>query len=177
MPIIDVLNTLYPNRVHIINNINEFPQNQYMAYILAQNNIAIVTGHGKKERSKIIFDQMHTVTSGHLKAFIVRLHHLFDQNNFERYFIPAISKIEAKEIETNLHNHIGGNTNTLPEYLHNYLFEGITNPIALLILNLALHSSYSGIDDLKKWRRLGLIEDDIWNIISNKLQLQHLNWN
>jgi hypothetical protein len=38
-------------------------------------------------------------------------------------------------------------------------------------LEIALASSFDGLSDLKTWRRKGILDDCVWQVISKKLQL------
>jgi hypothetical protein len=145
------LEELYPNRILSPESIESIPNNIYMVYILTYNNKAIVLGHGKKNRSKVIFDDINQITSSHLKAFFVRLYNLFGNGTFDRYIILTDSKQEALEIEGNLHQKIGGNHRQLPEEIRGQLFDGIErNSVTELVLEIALRSSFDGLSDLRK---------------------------
>lgn len=168
----ELLQNLYPKRVLIPIDINHIPKDGYMVYILAFNKGAIVLGHGQKNRAKVIFDNENQITTGHIKAIIVRLYNLYGNGIFNRYIIHCQSKKEAKEIESRLHNVIGGNTRNIPIEIRNILFKGIDqNSVTRLLLEIALRSSYDGLSDLKKWRADDLITDIIWAEISKKLRL------
>jgi uncharacterized membrane protein len=41
-----------------------------------------------------------------------------------------------------------------------------------MALRIALCSSFDGISDLKKWRREGIIDDQTWEIVADKLKLK-----
>src|SRR5436305_1294680 len=88
----------------------------YVAYVLAIDGYAIVVGHGRRNRAKVIFDSLEKITSGHIKAIIVRLHALFPAKDakFERFTIYCTDKMEAKKVEAQLHREIGGNSLDLP---------------------------------------------------------------
>ncbi len=169
---LEILESLLPNRVNIPLTKNDLPNKGYMVYILIHNNIPIVVGHGQKNRAKIIFDNENQITSSHLKSIFVRLYHLYGLGNFERYFINCLNKDEAKEIERFLHSQIGGNNRNIPVEIRNQLFSELEDSsIIRLILEIALRSSFDGISDLKKWRADGILSDDIWNEISERLRL------
>lgn len=164
------LNQLYPNRVIATDNIEQIPNTGYMVYILIFNGKPIIVGHGKKNRSKVIFDDLNKITTSHLKAFFVRLYNVFGEGNFERYIIICENKTEANEIEKVLHKEIGGNNRSLPTEIREKLFDGIErNSITYLLLEIALRSSFDGISDLKKWKKDGIIPNNVWIEISNKL--------
>jgi hypothetical protein len=40
-----------------------------------------------------------------------------------------------------------------------------------MLLEIALASSFDGLSDLKTWRRKGILDDCVWQVISKKLQL------
>lgn len=151
---------------------DEIPKQSYVVYILTFNNEPIVLGHGRKNRAKVIFDNLTSSTSGHIKAIIVRLYHLFNHGEFERYIIPCKDKQHALDLEKELHLHVGGNTLHIPDNIKKQLFQDIDiNSTEYLLLQLALNSSYDGLSDLKKWRRLGLIQNNNWKVISDKFKL------
>jgi hypothetical protein len=43
--------------------------------------------------------------------------------------------------------------------------------VAKMLLEIALASSFDGLSDLKTWRRKGILDDCVWQVISKKLQL------
>jgi len=175
MTIIEKLENLYPNRILKPILLNEISRKKYLVYILTLNNKPIVVGHGKQNRAKIIFDDKNQITSGHLKALFVRIYHLFSENaQFHQYLIECESKEEAKSIERNLHNKIGGNKRDLPEETLTQLFEGFEeNSIEYMVLQMALYSSFDGISDIKKWRREGILKNGVWENIKAKLELDY----
>ena len=147
----------------------------YYVYVLAFNGNAIVLGHGRINRAKIIFDiGAGPHASGHLKAMLVRVYKRYYRvEGFRRYVIKCSGKQQAKDIEKQLHGQIGGNANELPEELKEALLAELEEKsFARLFLNLALLSGYDGLSDLKKWRRSGLIADDDWQIIVVRLGLE-----
>lgn len=166
------LQAIYPNRVILLHDVNEIPSNKYMVYLLAYNNNPIVLGHGKRNRSKVIFDNVGIITPSHLKAMFVRLYVLFGEGQFSRFIIIADDKQEAHEIEKNLHQQIGGNHRIIPNEIRKKLFDGIAPySVEYLVLEIALRSSFDGLSDIRKWRKDGILNDDVWYAISNKLQL------
>lgn len=166
------LQALYPNRVLKPVNVNDIPTDGYMVYILTFNNKPIVLGHGKKNRSRVIFDDKDQITKYHIKALFVRLYNLFGDGNFHKYIIKCSSKEEAKEIENNLHREVGGNTRHIPAEIRSQLFANLNvNSVPYLLLEIALRSSYDGLSDLRKWRSDGIINDEIWAEISERLKL------
>jgi hypothetical protein len=46
-----------------------------------------------------------------------------------------------------------------------------------LILEIALLSSFDGLSDLKKWRTNGILNDEIWGEVANRLRLDYYNDN
>lgn len=172
----DTLNQLYPNRISNPQNADELINNVYYVYILTFNDSPIVVGHGKKNRAKVIFDDINTITQGHLKAFLIRIYRIFGDGLFNQFVINCDNKEEAKIIENNLHLNIGGNRNAINQDLLFSLFDGIdVNSKQWVYLKLALLSSFDGLSDLKKWRREGVISDEDWVVISNRIQLNYLN--
>ena len=166
------LQQLYPNRIISPVTINDIPNNGYMVYILLFNKNPIVLGHGQRNRAKVIFDNENQITSSHLKALFVRLYNLYGNGEFERYIINCQNKEEAKEIENNLHKHIGGNNRNIPNELRNELFNGLEpNSVSYLVLEIALRSSFDGLSDIRKWRADGILSDVIWTEISQRLRL------
>ncbi len=172
----ETLNQLYPNRVTLHQNGNDLVSNIYYVYILTYNNSPIIVGHGKKNRAKVIFDNVNIITQGHIKAFLVRIYILFGNGVFMHYTISCINKDEAKNIENNLHRIIGGNRNIIDQNLLINLFDGIEiGSKQWIYIKLALLSSFDGLSDLKKWRREGVISDPDWVNITARLQLNYPN--
>lgn len=170
--ILNFINNQYPNRIIIPNSLNEIPQNGYMVYILTYNEKPIVLGHGRKNRARVIFDNVDQITTSHFKTLLVRLHILFGNGNFAHYIITCNSKDEAKQVENNLHKTIGGNKREVPQEILKKLFDNIhKDSMTYLVLQIALRSSFDGLSDLRKWRNDGLLNDKVWSEISNKLQL------
>ena len=169
---LEILQNLYPNRIISPININDIPKNGYMVYILVFNDNPIVLGHGQRNRAKIIFDNENQITSSHIKAIFVRLYILYGNGEFERYIINCQNKEEAKLIESNLHNQIGGNNRNIPIEIRDELFDGVEpNSVSYLVLEIALRSSFDGLSDIRKWRADGILSDAIWNDISQRLRL------
>ena len=169
---LEILQNLYPNRIISPININDIPKNGYMVYILVFNDNPIVLGHGQRNRAKIIFDNENQITSSHIKAIFVRLYNLYGNGEFERYIINCQNKEEAKLIESNLHNQIGGNNRNIPIEIRDGLFDGVEpNSVSYLVLEIALRSSFDGLSDIRKWRADGILSDAIWNDISQRLRL------
>jgi hypothetical protein len=169
----DLLNNLYPRRVTVPTSLDEVPANTPLVYILTFNDNTIVLGHGSKNRASVIFDDQNQITRSHIKSLLVRLYSLYGgPGEFLRYVILCESKEQAKEIESRLHQEVGGNVNQVPDEFKTMLFDGI-DPASRenLLLNIALLSSFSGIADLFKWRNANLINDEEWQVISHKLSL------
>ncbi|MCF7837114.1 MAG: hypothetical protein K9N49_00630 [Candidatus Marinimicrobia bacterium] len=168
----ETLERLYQGRFSVPAQVNDIPHDGYMVYILACDDEAIVVGHGKANRAKVIFDDAGQRTTCHVKALLVRAFHLFGNHTFERYIIPCESKDDARANEKRLHDAIGGNARRLPEEIRQQIFEGIDpESTAFIVLQIALLSSYDGLTDLKLWRRRGVLNDGVWHTIANKLQL------
>ena len=169
-----------------INNFSKIPKKKYVVYSLAVDGKFIVLGHGKKNRAKVIFDNINTITYSHIKSFKVRLYHLFKPENeyeYVRKIIECNNKEDAQKKEKRLHNeNEGGNTNTLVEHFHNELDLAL-NILALskeesdqvkLLLYISLNSSHSGLNDLKKWYKKEIIEKELWDSLKEILQLKDL---
>ena len=176
MPVLETLQLHYPDK-EIINpiNINDIPgNNAYMVYILTYQGSAIVVGHGKRNRARVILDNIDRITSGHIKAILVRLYHLYGEQQFERFILPCDNKEESKNIENHLHQLIGGNNTALPDNIKNQIFEGVTiNSGAYMVMQIALCSSFDGLSDIRRWRNRQIISNDIWDVISKKFSLHN----
>jgi hypothetical protein len=169
---LDRLQQFYPKRVLSPNGVNDIPNTGYMVYILTFNNSPIVLGHGEKNRAKVIFDNKTQITTSHLKALFVRLYNLFGNGEFKRYIIKCQNKEEAKRIENNLHKQIGGNNRNIPTEIRNQLFNGLDqNSVTYLVLEIALRSSFDGLSDIRKWRADGILSNEVWAEISQRLYL------
>lgn len=168
----DTLDALYPGRVLIPASVGDIPKGAYMVYVLTYNDKPVVVGHGRSNRAKVIFDDRHSITSGHIKAFFVRVYHLLGQGTFERFLIPCGDKSEAETIEKDLHDKIKGNTRELPQELETLLLKDIEiHSPAWMALRMAQSSSFDGLSDLRGWRKLGILCDQTWKIVSERLQL------
>jgi len=159
----------------------EIPKKKYVVYSLEVDNSYIVLGHGKKNRAKVIFDNINTITYSHLKSFKVRLYHLFKPENAHEYvrkIIVCKDKEEAKEIEKELHGkYNGGNSNELLKEFGTDLINqaDCRSEQVELLLKIALNSSNSGLNDLKKWYKKKIIDDKKnWDIIKHILKLNGL---
>jgi len=169
------LTDLYPNRIQEPNSIKDILPNKYYVYILTLDNKPIVVGHGKQNRAKIIFDDIHQITANHLKSLFVRIYRLFSESSqFQQYLIECIDKEEAKLIEAKLHKVIGGNKRDLSDEILEKLYQGFPdNSLENMVLKMALCSSFDGISDIKKWRRENILKDDVWKNIKTRLQLSY----
>jgi hypothetical protein len=168
------LSKLYPDRWLAPASVEDIHHKDYMVYILERDGEAIVVGHGRKNRAKVIFDDLKKTTNGHIKAIFVRLHHLYADKDtqFFRYVITCSNKKDAQEVEANLHAVIKGNHRKLPNNIEEAIFEGLpSDGVAKMLLKIALASSFDGLSDLKTWRRKCILDDCVWQVISKKLQL------
>ena len=161
----------YPQTVSPV-SVKDIPQRVWLVYILTYNDKPIVVGHGKANRAKVVFDGRSQITSGHIKSLFVRIYRLFGNGSLHPYIIACQSKDEARAIEKDLHETIGGNRRELPADLEQFLFEGFTpGTLPHMVLRMALCSSFDGLSDLKLWRRKGILDDVIWGQLSTKLAL------
>jgi hypothetical protein len=170
-----------------INNFSKIPKKKYVVYSLAVDGKFIVLGHGKKNRAKVIFDNINTITYSHIKSFKVRLYHLFKPENeyeYVRKIIECNNKEDAQKKEKRLHNEKeGGNTNTLVKDFQEDLDKAL-NTLALskeevgqvkLLLYISLNSSHSGLNDLKKWyKKVEHIDKKIFDPLKEILKLKDL---
>tara|TARA_B110000240_G_C13351838_1_gene390093 strand:+ start:174 stop:728 length:555 start_codon:yes stop_codon:yes gene_type:complete len=165
---------------------DKIPKNKYVVYSLVVDDKYIVLGHGKKNRAKVIFDNINIITYSHIKSFKVRLYHLFKPENehtYVRNIIEYNNKEDAQKEEKILHNkHKGGNTNTLVEDFQKELYTTL-NTLSLskeegdqvkLLLSISLNSSNSGLNDLKKWYKKKIINDKILEPLKEILKLKDL---
>lgn len=161
MPIIQILNEHFPGDVTAPLNLAAIPRGVYMVYILALNETAIVVGHGRRDRARVIFDGLGQTTA-HFKAFLVRSYHLHAPAgaNFQRYLVSCAGKQEASVRERQIHALIGGNNPQIPLELSQALFQGlVVGSVPWVLLKAAQVSGYDGLSDLRKWRNLGIIDD------------------
>lgn len=167
------LNQLYPNRIITPQNVNEIHKGTWYVYILSYNERAIVVGQGQRNRARVIFDDIEISTDNHYKSLFVRLYRLFGNGVFNQFLITCNSRDESKIIETALHREIGGKGTVIENDILENLFQNIERSSSIwAFLKIALLSSYSGLSDLKKWRRGGIINDLEWQIITDKLQIE-----
>jgi hypothetical protein len=173
-PIETTLRNLFPDRLLIPASVKEIPDNGYLVYILERDDNALVVGHGRKNRAKVIFDDLDRTTSGHIKAIFVRLHHLdaTEETRFGRYVITCDDKKDAQAVEAKLHAIIQGNHREVPAAIEASLFGDLPDSsIAKMLLKIAIASAFDGLYDLKSWRKKGIIDEQTWQIVSGKLQL------
>ena len=171
MSIIRVLSENFPGDVILPQNMEAIPKDVYTVYILALNGNAIVVGHGRRDRARVIFDGLGQTTV-HFKALLVRIYHLYSPvgANFQRFLVSCANKQEALVRERRLHALIGGNNPQIPLELSQALFQGLAvGSVPWVLLKAAQASSYDGLTDLRKWRDLGIIKDADWAIITGKL--------
>ncbi|TVR38751.1 MAG: hypothetical protein EA392_08670 [Cryomorphaceae bacterium] len=162
------------------NSIVEIDAECYVVYVLAHNNEPLLVGQGKRNRAKIIFDDLDAGTTSHFKALKVRLYHLyhneiFPQSYFQRVIVKCKDREESKQIEKLLHREMGGNNNDVPCEIKTKLLDGLSpDSVPFLLLEIALISSFGGISDIIKWRKKGLLKDEVWTELSTRLRLDKL---
>jgi hypothetical protein len=174
-PIETTLRNLFSDRLLIPASVKEIPDNGYLVYILERDDHALVVGHGRKNRAKVIFDDLDRTTGGHIKAIFVRLHHLdaTEETRFGHYVIICDDKKHAQAVEGQLHAVIQGNHREIPESIEAALFGDLPDSsIAKMLLKIAIASSFDGLYDLKSWRKKRIIDDSTWKIVSGKLRLK-----
>ena len=169
---IDILSNLYGERIIEIQTHLQIPGDEYMVYIFGMNDSAVVVGHGKKIRSKVICDDLNQITKNHIKAFYVRCCLLCGEGPIDRLVIRCQNKQEALQTECVVHGLIGGNVLQLPPEVEDQLFQDIEpGSKPYMVLRMAMASSFSAIADLLKWDRLGLLDQDVKDVISQKLAI------
>lgn len=176
MTLLEQLEKFVPDRVERPENMSDLESGIFYVYILSVDDVPIVVGHGKRNRARVIFDTVTSVTPNHIKAMTVRLHLLFGRDGaaFERYVIRCDSKRKAAEIEADIHGAVGGNKTGVPETLLERLFRGLDDhPMSQMVLKMALCSSFDGLADLRRWRRKGILEDSVWEPIEDVLILRY----
>ena len=168
----DLIESAYPGRICELISIHDIPKDGYLVYILIRNEQAVVVGHGRYNRARVIFDDINTITPSHIKAIFVRIYHLFGGGHFVRYLIECDSKQEAQQIEKDLHEKIGGNKRALSDEITQAVFRGIEpESLTEMALRIALNSSFDGLSDIKLWRRKGILNDATWLQIKRNLRL------
>lgn len=169
---IEALNN-YADQLIQVATPDQIPSHRYMVYIFGMRDMAIVVGHGKKDRAKVICDDQTHLTAYHIKSVYVRCCQLHGEGPFHRLIIPCIDKASALQTERDVQALIGGNILELPQSVEENLFEDIVpGSITDMVLRMAMASSFSAIADLLKWARLGLLPQDVKDIISNKLAIE-----
>ena len=159
----------YSNSVICPTSLDDIEKMIYYVYILLYDQQAIIAGHGKKNRASILFDKPK---APHVKSFLSRVFVVYGDKPFSRFLIPCQTKKEAQEIETIIHREIGGNVNQIPKEIEEKLYANITKGSSEeKLLRQAQISFYSGIDDLKRWRKAGIITDTEWGPIQLALKL------
>ena len=155
--------------------LNELSSGVEYVYILAFDNVAVVTGRGKRDRAKVIFDSLDKSPTDHFKAIFVRAYNKLNPAKLKRYVIACSDVQESQKIEVLLHKKIGGNT-TKVDFFKERFFPNSEIPLGSdgchvvdVVIAMAFNSSYSGLTDLKKWRKKHLISDDIWHEIEKRL--------
>ncbi|MGD9564277.1 MAG: hypothetical protein AB7F88_17500 [Pyrinomonadaceae bacterium] len=176
MTFADELEQLFPKRIERPSTVADITPNNFYVYILTIDDQAVVVGHGRKNRARVIFDSADARTANHIKAMTVRLYCLYGGREalFERYLIQCATKTDAQEVEHLLHSaeFCGGNTLIIPSAIEEALLAGLKDDSPVrMVLRIALSSAYDGIADLKRWRRQGIIPDSIWKEIAARLQL------
>jgi hypothetical protein len=164
--------TNYADQLIQVETPDQIPVNQYMVYIFGMNGSAVVVGHGKKNRAKVILDNQDYLTPNHIKSLHVRCCVMHGQGPFEKLIIPCDSKASARQTELEIQALLGGNVLHLPTQVEEKLFEDIEpGSMTDMVLRMAMASSFSAIADLLKWARLGLLTQDVKDVLSRKLAI------
>lgn len=162
----------YADQLIQVETPDQIPVNNYMVYIFGMNNMAVVVGHGKKNRAKVILDDQDHLTPNHIKSLHVRCCVKHGQGPFEKMIIPCDSKASARQTELEVQALLGGNVLQLPPQVEEKFFEDIEpGSMTDMVLRMAMASSFSAIADLLKWARLGLLAEDVKDVISRKLAI------
>ena len=165
----------YADQLIKVETPDQIPVNQYMVYIFGMNGTAHVVGHGKKGRAKVICDDQDHITPNHIKALVVRCCVIYGEGLFDKFIIPCNNKESALEAERDIQAMIGGDILQLPPQVEDRLFVDIEpGSMTDMVLRMAMPSSYSAIADLLKWARLGLLAEDVKDVISRKLAINFL---
>jgi hypothetical protein len=180
MPIGNDLNNFFPGRVLAPARRQNIPDG-HLVYVLALNDQAPAVVAGKRSpgnpaRANVIFDDLEHATT-HYKAMLVRLHHLFNPpgTTYSRYLITCANAAEAGATENTVHRHFNGDNPDVPPAFRAAVLNGFPAYSApWTLLCCAMASAYDGIYDLRRWRKLGLINDADWQSISVRLQLHLL---
>lgn len=172
MKTIQIIQNAYAHLI-IPKAVSSIATNQEYVYGLIINNVTVICGRGKKQRAKVIFDDLINTTV-HIKALTVRLHLIYGDptETADRFLIPCKDKLSAEEIERDLHTKFGGAGANIPASIREELLKGLSVESQIwLAIQLALHSAYDGISDLRRWRKNGLLSDGVWNEIARRLRL------
>jgi hypothetical protein len=168
---LEILNNYQEQLIQVAKS-DEIPANQYMVYIFGMNGTAVVVGHGQKNRAKVILDNQDHLTPNHIKSLHVRCCVMHGQGPFEKMIIPCDSKASARQTELEIQALLGGNVLQLPPQVKEKLFEDIEpGSMTDTVLRMAMASSFSAIADLLKWARLGLLTQDVKDVLSRKLAI------
>ena len=173
MPFAQDLRNLYPNVEEPFREV-DIPRDLYLVYVLTVNTEPIVVGSGMRNRARVIFDSEDSVTRDHIKALIVRLYVLFSAPDavFQRFLIRCKDRQQAREFEKDIQRRFGGNNLRLPQRIYDNLFYGLAeDSLARMALRMALCSAFDGIRDIRKWRRDGILDNDVWREIELRLRL------
>lgn len=153
--------------------LEDIPSGEYMVYLLYFNRNAIIIGQGRRNRARVILDNLNVRTKGHIKALFVRLYCMYGGDGaFLRFIIPCNNQVEAKKMERKLQAKFGGNNRLIPEEIRNGLFDGLEPESHIrMLLEIAINSDFDGLNDVVKWKTKGIISNEIWADISNRLGL------
>lgn len=153
-------------------------KNEYRVYIMTRDDNAIILGHGRWDRAKVIFDDLSKYTATHCKSGLLRLYNLYDLSlttkpSIGRYMILCENKVQAEKLEHELQRKFGGNVSEVPQYLFDFILRNYSkgSPEWLLVM-MAFQSNFSPLTDLCKWRRKGLILDNVWKNLVDLLYLK-----
>ena len=163
-------------RFREVKYLSEIPKNKYLVYALSIDEKYIVLGRGRYNRAKVIFDNIDRISYNHIKSFKIRLYHLFSfRSNFKREIVVVESQEQAKKIEKEKHRIVGGNSLKIDPQIKSELFKNLKNDRVELLFNIALLSSFSGLNDLRRWAKEKLIGESDWELISTILKLPKKN--
>jgi hypothetical protein len=150
-------------------SLDDIPDSGYMVYYLTFNGHCIACGHGKKNRARVILDDLKAATKDHIKSMLVRIYHKHGgTGRWSRCIVPCGSKSEAASLEKIYQKRMGGNSTEIPASIYKRLTKEL-DKMSKMILDMALCSAFSGFRDLKKWREKRIIDDTTWNSIQERL--------
>lgn len=161
-----------------LNDFKKIPNHKYLVYALKAGEDYIVLGHGRKNRAKVIYDNINNITYSHLKSFKVRLYILFRSHlKYSSEIIICEDKKTAWELEKLLHKeYTKSNTNDLiTEFKSDLEPSWKEHRDVELLLKIALNSSNSGLNDIKKWHRKKIIRERDYKIIKSILKLDRVS--